>query len=487
MNVNQYSISDSKVYDVLIVGAGPVGLAIAVGLKKRGINNILVIDKTHNFRPVGQGFDLLPNGLKAIKYIDENAYEEIKKASSTFSQQSKQANSNDDKNQIKERKTALKRLWNRKNLQGEIIYSAPLDFDTWFNNYGEGRISIPWYDLQTTLRNLLPPEMVKANHRCLNVESENHWMCITCISDEAIETNPFANWEMLKSEALNNTSTDENAISKNQTSSEHQFRAKLVIAADGINSTIRQMLYQNTDLQNWAKPQYSGFVGIACLTIENIPDSIIQELELKYFQDETIITLQHNPVKSDLPNIAQPYIILVRKSNNTLGYLLHAPISLDLFQNKSAQELINLGIERLEKSGFPSVVCDLVSLSNPQNLLHRPYYIHPADITDTSQSIWSQGRIVLVGDAAHGMPPFAAQGANQGLEDAALISTLISKIIHNNNLDDLDVISSAFSQYEQIRRPFMLKIQEATMQKQNWGAQEHDAYNKMVYSRNFNF
>ena len=52
-----------KIYDVVIVGAGPVGLATAIGLYKRGITNILVIDRTRAFRKVGQGID--PETLKA--------------------------------------------------------------------------------------------------------------------------------------------------------------------------------------------------------------------------------------------------------------------------------------------------------------------------------------------------------------------------------------------------------------------------------------
>ncbi|MFM2314746.1 MAG: hypothetical protein RLZZ04_4022 [Cyanobacteriota bacterium] len=42
--------SAEEVYDVLIVGAGPVGLATAIALRQRGIKNILVIDQTRSFR-----------------------------------------------------------------------------------------------------------------------------------------------------------------------------------------------------------------------------------------------------------------------------------------------------------------------------------------------------------------------------------------------------------------------------------------------------
>ena len=72
-------------YDVLIIGAGPVGLATALGLYQRGIDNILVLDQTHSFRQAGQTVDLLPNGLKALKCISNEAYQQIKLSSYTFS------------------------------------------------------------------------------------------------------------------------------------------------------------------------------------------------------------------------------------------------------------------------------------------------------------------------------------------------------------------------------------------------------------------
>lgn len=45
MNIDRDFTSPDKVYDVLIVGTGPVGLATAIALRKRGIDNILAIDR----------------------------------------------------------------------------------------------------------------------------------------------------------------------------------------------------------------------------------------------------------------------------------------------------------------------------------------------------------------------------------------------------------------------------------------------------------
>lgn len=465
-------MKSNELYDVLIVGAGPVGLATAIALRKRGINNILVIDRTRDFRRVGQVVDLLPNGLKALRYIDEKAFEQVMATGLDFMPLRSQ------KSEDNEAKTSKKQFWSRKNLKGEVILAMSLDFDFWLERYGEGRASLSWYDLQTCLRKLLPSEMVKVNHRCVNFSQEDDYIQVDCISgDQENSTNPFAHWEMKSS----NKSVDFD--SDDQEGDYQQIQAKLVVAADGINSTIRQLTYSNSDLERWAKPQYSGYVAIACLEIDNISDEMIQELETKYFQGDRVVTLLDDTLKSDDQNLNSPRFVLIRKDENSLGYLFHIASKLDSFQNKSPEELIKLAENTLIKANFPAIFTQIVNLSIPEKLIYRPYYVHPTNINHT-QPIWSNQRLVLVGDAAHGMPPFAAQGANQGLEDAAIIGTAIASIIKNNALDNLEIISEQFHKYEQLRRPFMEKIQAATMENHSWSQAEWHSYGDLVYRRN---
>ncbi len=478
-------MSQEQEYDAVIVGAGPVGLATAIALHKRGVDNILVIDQTHEFRRVGQVVDLLPNGLKSIKYISPDAYQKIKETAfqSLNSPIRNNPPSNSNESEAKELKSPPKRQWHHKNLQGEITRSIDLDFDSWFNQYGEGRISISWYDLQTTLRNVLPSEIVQANHRCINVEQTSAGVYLDCISDATIANNPFAHWDMEIS-----SSNDLDISEKMQENYHKRIRAKLVIAADGINSTVRQTIYAETALQEFAKPKYSGFVAIGCLQTEVAPNAIREELESKYFQGDRVITLCSDVINSnniDGQGLDQLRIILFFKPDKSIGYLIHTPLRLEAFQNKQPSEIINLGIECLENAGFPPVFANLLNLSNPEKLIHRPYYIHPANTPSTHQPVWSCGRVVLVGDAAHGMPPFMAQGANQGLEDAALISSLITKLIQDHCLDDEQAIARAFRKYEEVRVPFMIKIQEATMKNNHWSQQQWEQYSEMVYSRDY--
>src|SRR5262245_5256970 len=57
---------------------------------------------------------------------------------------------------------------------------------------------------------------------------------------------------------------------------------------------------------------------------------------------------------------------------------------------------------------------------------------------------WSDGRVVLIGDAAHATTPGVGQGAAQAIEDAVVLA---DQLAHG---DELPI---AFSEYEAIRRP----------------------------------
>lgn len=474
MNKENASDSPRQIYDVLIVGAGPVGLATAIGLRKRGINNILVIDQTREFRKAGHVIDLLPNGLRALKYIDSDAYEKIKGKASNVSQPPNSKTPSSSAGEVKEKSAPPKKLWREKNLQGEITRSFPLDFESWFERYGEGRLSLSWFDLQTTLRSLLPPELVQANHRCVQVEEEAEWVRIDSISNTAVSSNPFAHWERMQSNVGASASTQES-----QESGHKSFYARLVVAADGINSTIRQILYNNKDCKEWAKPQYSGFASIGS-RIESVSSSIIEELDSKYMQGDQIITVHNNSGNLVSPEMKLLRLVLICPPGNSAVYLLFAPLKLYSWQNKSSSEILDLGIEALKNAEFPSIFTELISLTNSEKLSHRPFYMYPVNTQNDLQLPWSYGRVVLVGDAAHAMPPFQAQGANQGLEDAAVMATFIPKILGKGN-----ETTDLFKKYEQIRKPFVGQVQAATMNSNQWTQKEWDNFNDILHRREY--
>jgi 2-polyprenyl-6-methoxyphenol hydroxylase-like FAD-dependent oxidoreductase len=374
--------------------------------------------------------------------------------------------------------------WSYRNLQGQVIRSISLSFDDWFQEYGEGRVSLAWYDLQTTLRQQLPQEIVKANHRCINVvdEPENNCVRIECVSDTTVETNPYAHWNENKPE---NIDTDFQVSVTNKS-----FRARLVVAADGINSTIRRLLYQDSHYQDYAKPEYSGFAAIFCREITDIPQELEAEIEATFLQNSRIVTICHDEVsRNTVGEVEDTRIILFRdRINNQFGYVIHLPITLSALQNKSGNSLLELALQAFAQAGFPDALTRLISLSPPDNMVQRPYYIHRAIIANSENTpiepTWNLGRVVLVGDAAHGMPPFMAQGANQGLEDALAVVTLIAKIAAENNWNNRQAIAAAFQKYEQLRRPWMAYVQEATLNRHPYSSEHNwQQYGQQIYGR----
>ncbi len=68
---------------------------------------------------------------------------------------------------------------------------------------------------------------------------------------------------------------------------------------------------------------------------------------------------------------------------------------------------------------------------------------------------WSEGRVVLLGDACHPMTPYMAQGAASALEDAAVLSRCLEGI-------DVDGLPQAFRLYEATRKPRASAIQASS-------------------------
>lgn len=73
------------------------------------------------------------------------------------------------------------------------------------------------------------------------------------------------------------------------------------------------------------------------------------------------------------------------------------------------------------------------------------YYRDPIDC-------WTDRRVTLLGDAAHPMVPFLAQGACQGMEDAWVLATMLERSGGQN-------LEAALKEYEQRRRPRTTRIQ----------------------------
>ena len=69
---------------------------------------------------------------------------------------------------------------------------------------------------------------------------------------------------------------------------------------------------------------------------------------------------------------------------------------------------------------------------------------------------WSQGRITLLGDAAHPMVPFMAQGACMAIEDAVVLARALTGV-------SADAVPQALERYQAARMPRTADIQRASL------------------------
>jgi 2-polyprenyl-6-methoxyphenol hydroxylase-like FAD-dependent oxidoreductase len=183
-------------------------------------------------------------------------------------------------------------------------------------------------------------------------------------------------------------------------------RADVLIGADGIRSKVREQI------QGEAEPRDSGVVvcqGVAKSDEQLIPPRVYGMLWGRGTR------FGYYPV-----------------NGGAFWYLLVAAPK-DLFADPAERR------QKLAKytAGWAEPVPRLVETTADADLI-------PGNIIDREPAQkWGEGRVTMVGDAAHAMTPFLGQGGGQGIEDAAVLTEC---------LKDATDLPSALRAYENLRR-----------------------------------
>nr|WP_321511997.1 FAD-dependent monooxygenase [uncultured Celeribacter sp.] len=80
---------------------------------------------------------------------------------------------------------------------------------------------------------------------------------------------------------------------------------------------------------------------------------------------------------------------------------------------------------------------------------------------------WSKGNITILGDAAHPMVPFMAQGATMAIEDGVVLALALKDAT-------AETVPDALAKYEEARRPRTARVQEGSLAN-NWLKQPENA------------
>ncbi|WP_370970965.1 FAD-dependent monooxygenase [Amycolatopsis sp. cg9] len=99
----------------------------------------------------------------------------------------------------------------------------------------------------------------------------------------------------------------------------------------------------------------------------------------------------------------------------------------------------------------------LIDATPPEALLH-----HDLHHLGTPLPSYTRGRIALLGDAAHAMPPFLGQGGCQALEDAVVLAHAVSTT---------DTVEAALRRYDAERRPRSQKVAKESVRAGKLGPQ----------------
>ncbi|WP_086850217.1 FAD-dependent monooxygenase, partial [Amycolatopsis kentuckyensis] len=177
-----------------------------------------------------------------------------------------------------------------------------------------------------------------------------------------------------------------------------ELRADLVVAADGIRSRVRHALFPDHP-----EPVYAGstaFRGVAHLPGTGLSTSFDRGTEVG------VLPLTGGDVYWWISTLAAP----------------------------GTREADLRGAFENWHDPIPA----LLAATPPEAVLHHDLYY-----LGTPLKKFTRGRIALLGDAAHAMPPFLGQGGCQAIEDAVVLAHAVST-------QDTD---TALESYDQQRRP----------------------------------
>lgn len=197
----------------------------------------------------------------------------------------------------------------------------------------------------------------------------------------------------------------------------------LLVGADGVGSTVRNLGTRD------APPSYSGFSAWRSTVRADGP-------------------LGQSLAKAMPPDCVTVY---AHKRFHLVAYPIRSGTALNLVAVVDAKnETVRPG-----ERGDPEVLAKLIrGTAEPLVSLAReaaPWSLWPIREVPPDHP-WTGGSgVALIGDAAHALTPFAAQGAAMAMEDAITLANLVTAMP--------DDIATALTRYEALRRPRIKRVE----------------------------
>ena len=243
-------------------------------------------------------------------------------------------------------------------------------------------------DLMGLFRDALPPEVLRLKQRCVGVEQDGRTVELTFES---------------------------------RAGQRFRVTADAVIAADGIHSTLRA----SASADALQEPRFSGLCAFRCL----VPASAAPSMALRPVQ-----TLWLGP--------GHHFVHYPVSGGRLVNVVAMAPARDWRTESWSAEGSVADLLREFE--GWDARVTQLIAAATDT----KRWALYDREPLGR----WVNGRLALLGDAAHAMLPFFGQGAAQAVEDAEVLGACLAGV-------GPDAVPEALKRYESIRLPRASKVQ----------------------------
>lgn len=348
--------------EVVIVGAGIGGCALALALQQVGVRSRL-LEGTAEIKPLGVGLNLLPH---AIRDLAQLGLEDRLAAKGVLTQQ-----------------------LCFYTIKGQRIYSEPRGRAA---GYSWPQISIHRSDLHSVLidavHERLGADAITFGHKCVAVEQDSLGAIVRVNDPRGFVLPPV--------------------------------RGSVVVCCDGVHSVARSNMHPAE-----AVPRYEGTTQYRGVTRWK---PFLGGAAMVYLGTVETGKLVIYPIRNNIDG----------EGNQLINWVIEVVRPADqLLRDWNRKSHVNEFIDHFEACSFDWLDIPAVLRAN------EAVYEYPM-VDQDPLPFWTQGRITLLGDAAHPMMPRGSNGAAQAIIDAATLAKLLAA-----NADP----AAALREYEAVRLP----------------------------------
>jgi 2-polyprenyl-6-methoxyphenol hydroxylase-like FAD-dependent oxidoreductase len=218
--------------------------------------------------------------------------------------------------------------------------------------------------------------------------------------------------------------------------------ASLLVGADGIHSTVRKYLYPDLE------PRFIGMAGITAA----VPTAQLK-LPPGYHVPVTIGSPVHGAfvIAPQEPDGSE---VLIGKQRR----FAEAHLDREALDRLQTDKEASVRFLQQDAAHFGPVVENAVSSIPTDKINVWPFFVVPR--LDTWAS--AERKVVILGDAAHAIPPSAGQGINQAFEDVYMFAMLLGRAVQlgDGGLDQMTGALEFWQSYRQERIDKILKLNQ---------------------------